>query len=81
MLEKSLSNDRLVFFHMHTLLFRHHSRITTIGGGAEGALAPAMTGLGAPCTLGPPTLTPVDRNKTYCFHELVLNLPAPLDIQ
>ena len=29
----------------------------------------------------PPTLTPVDRNKTYCFHELVLNLPSPLDIQ
>jgi len=23
----------------------------------------------------------VDRNKTYCFHKLVLNLPAPLDIQ
>jgi len=34
-----------------------------------------MTGLGAPCTLPPPTLTPVDRNKAYCFHELVLNLP------
>ena len=29
----------------------------------------------------PATLIPVDRNKTYCFHELVLNLPAPLDIQ
>jgi len=28
----------------------------------------------------PPTLTPVDRNKAYCFHELVLNLPALLDI-
>ena len=27
------------------------------------------------------TVTPVDRNKTYCFHKLVLNLPAPLDIQ
>jgi len=26
-----------------------------------------MTGLGAPCTLGPPTLTPVDRNKACCF--------------
>jgi len=36
---------------------------------------------GAPCTLGPPTLTPVDPNKTCCFHELVLNLPAPLDIE
>jgi len=22
----------------------------------------------------------VDRNKAYCFHELVLNLPAPFDI-
>ena len=55
---------------------------SAIGGGAGGGTAPPpMTGLGAPCTLGPPTLTPVDRNKTYCFHELVLNLPAPLDIQ
>ena len=55
---------------------------SAIGGGAGGGHRPLpMTGLGAPCTLGPPTLTPVDRNKTYCFHELVLNLPAPLDIQ
>ena len=53
-----------------------------IGGEAGGgAQVPPMTELGAPCTLHPPTLTPVDRNKTYCFHELVLNLPAPLDIQ
>ena len=26
-------------------------------------------------------MTPVDHNKTYCFHKLVLNLQAPLDIQ
>jgi len=52
-------------------------------GGAGGAPAPPMTGLGGHYALWPPppTLTPVDRNKTYCFHELVLNLPAPLDIQ
>jgi len=61
-------------------------RQTDIGGGAEaagdgGGHGPPMTGLGAPCTLGPPTLTPVDRNEAYCFQELVLNLPAPLDIQ
>ena len=54
---------------------------TIMRGGAGGAQAPNDGIGGAPCTLGPPTLTPVDRNKTYCFHELVLNLPAPLDIQ
>ena len=42
---------------------------------------PPNDGVGAPCTLGPPTLAPVDRNEAYCFHELVLNLPALLDIQ
>ena len=31
--------------------------VSHIGGGAQ---APPMTWLGAPCTLGPPTLTPVD---------------------
>jgi len=46
-----------------------------------GGTGPPMTRLAAPCTLGPPTLTSVDRNKAYCFHKLVLNLPAPLDIQ
>ena len=50
---------------------------TTIGGGAGGH---RRTGVGGTMHSGP-TLTPVDRNKTYCFHELVLNLPAPLDIQ
>ena len=49
---------------------------------SRGGTGPPNDGVGgAPCTLGPPTLTPADRNKTYCFHELVLNLPAPLDIQ
>ena len=42
---------------------------------------PPNAGLGGHHALCPPTLTPVDRNKTYCFTELVLNLPAPLDIQ
>jgi len=51
------------------------------GGGARGHRPPQLRGWRAPCTMGPPTLTPVDRNKTYCFHELVLNLPAPLDMQ
>jgi len=49
---------------------------------SRGGTGPPNDGVGgALCTLGPPTLTPVDRNKTYCFHELVLNLPAPFDIQ
>jgi len=40
----------------------------SIGGGAGGGgTGPPMTGLRAPCALGPPTLTPVDRNKAYCF--------------
>jgi len=34
-------------------------------GGPGGGTGPPMTRLGAPCTVGPPTLTPVDRNKAY----------------
>jgi len=51
--------------------------------GAAGCTAPPPNdGVGGNHALWfPPTLTPVDRNKAYCFHELVLNLPAPLDIQ
>ena len=48
---------------------------------SRGAPAPQWRGWGAPCTLAPPQLTPVDRNKTYCFDKLVLNLPVLLDIQ
>ena len=57
--------------------------LAAIGGRAGGGAPPPpkMTGLGASCSLGPPTLTLVDSNKTYCFHELVLNLPASLDSQ
>jgi len=50
--------------------------------GGVGGHRPPNDGVGGTMHSGPPpTLTPVDRNKTYCFHELVLNLPAPLDIQ
>jgi len=53
-----------------------------IGGEAGGGgHSPPNDGVGGTMHSVPPTLTPVDRNKTYCFHELVLNLPAPLDIQ
>ena len=52
------------------------------GAGGQGDTGPPNDGVGGHYALwAPPTLTPVDRNKTYCFHELVLNLPAPLDIQ
>ena len=37
-----------------------------IGGGAGGTGLP-MTGLGGTMHSGPPTLTPMDRNKAYCF--------------
>jgi len=50
-----------------------------IGGGAGGAQAPNDGVVGSTMHSGPPrTLTPVDRNEAYCFHELVLNLPAPM---
>jgi len=53
----------------------------SIGSGAGGH-RPPNDGVGGHHALwAPPTLTPVDRNKTYCFHKLVLNLPALLDIQ
>jgi len=48
--------------------------VTTIGGGAGGH-SPPNDGVGGTMHSAPPTLTPVDRNKAYCFHELVLNLP------
>ena len=62
---------------------KHHNKVNnlTIGGGA-GEHRPPNDGVGGHHALwAPPTLTSVDRNKTYCFHKLVLNLPAPLDIQ
>jgi len=49
--------------------------------GERGVWGRSPPALGGTMHSGPPTLTPVDRNKIYCFHELVLNLPAPLDIQ
>ena len=48
------------------------------GGGAQ---PPQRRGWGHHALWAPNSDTPVDRNKAYCFHELVLNLPAPLDIQ
>jgi len=42
-----------------------HARRSRGGRGAPPP--PPMTGLGALCTLGPPTLTPVERNKACCF--------------
>jgi len=54
--------------------FRHPFSIfvkpTSIGGGAGGTEEghrPSSDRVGAPCTLGPPTQTPVNRNKAYCF--------------
>ena len=65
-----------------TALLVRRTDAVTIGGGAggQGAQVP-NDGVVGTMHSGPPTLTPVDRNKAYCFHKLVLNLPAPLDIQ
>jgi len=54
----------------------------TIGCGAGGGHRPLPQWRGwRHHALWAPQLWTVDRNKTYWFHELVLNLPAPLDIQ
>ena len=63
----------------HTIYFRFHSQ-KQHRRQSRGAQAPQWRGCGGTMHSGPPTLTPVDRNKAYCFHVLVLNLPAPLDI-
>jgi len=42
------------------------NRMSTGGGAGGGGTGPLNDGVGAPCTL-PPSLTPVDRSKAYCF--------------
>jgi len=63
----------------YTTVYEYHCHRRRSRGGRGGTAPPPMTGLGG--TMHSAPQTPVDRNKAYCFHELVLNLPAPLDIQ
>jgi len=70
--------DKLILWHVLSPSPRRRLiSVSDIGGGAGGG----HRHHGGTMHSGPPTLTPVDRNKTYFFHELVLNLPAPLDIK
>ena len=59
-----------------TALLVRRTDAVTIGGGAGGRGAQAPNdGVGAPCTLGPPTLTPVDRNHVRRTDAVTLQTP------